>query len=109
MTTSSGDSTRQWAGALRLGPSEKPRPAVPTLREVESAGNTLDVDVDQQLLGKSAVGNSLPYVLLPEARLDGSVGEECTSPCVAEEAMVVAFRLGSDSCDVRLHCCNLFI
>jgi len=28
---------------------EKPRPAVPTLREAEAAGNTSDVDVDQQL------------------------------------------------------------
>jgi len=84
----------------------KPRPAAPTLREAEPAGNTSDVDVDHQLLGKSAGGNSLPdvplpdvplpdvplpdvplpnvplpnvplpNVPLPEARPDGSVGEE---------------------------------
>jgi len=29
---------------------QKPRPAVPTLREAEAAGNTSGVDVDQQLL-----------------------------------------------------------
>jgi len=46
----------------------------------------LDVDVDQQLLGKSARGESipdishpdvpLPIARLPEARPDGSVGKE---------------------------------
>ena len=66
---------------LRLVTPQKPRPAVPWLREAEAAGNTLDVDVDQQLLGESAGGDSLPNVPLPdvplpEARLDGSVGEE---------------------------------
>ena len=59
----------------------KPRPVVPTLREAEEAGNTSDVDVDQQLLGKSEAGNSLPNVPLPNVRLfgahpDGAVGEE---------------------------------
>jgi hypothetical protein len=38
----------------------KPRPAARTLREAEAAGNTLDVDMEQQLLGESAGGDSLP-------------------------------------------------
>jgi len=70
---------------LALATPEHPRPAVPTLREAESAGNTsemdVDVDVAQQLLIESAGGDSLPdvplpNVPLPEARLDASVGEE---------------------------------
>ena len=75
---------------------QKPRPAAPTLREADAAGNISDDDVEQQLLGKSAGGDSLPDVRLPdvplpdfplpdvplpdvplpEARPDGSVGEE---------------------------------
>ena len=80
---------------------QKPRPAALTLREAEAAGNTLNVDVEQQLLSQSAGGDSLPNVPLPdvplpdislpdvplpdvplpdvhlpEARPDGSVGEE---------------------------------
>ena len=80
---------------------QKPRPAAPTLREAEAARNTSDVDVEQQLLGESAGGDSLPDVPhpdvplpdiplpdvplpddalpdvpLPEARQDGSVGKE---------------------------------
>jgi len=85
--------------------------------------------VDQQLLIKSAGGNSLPDVplpdiplpdvplsdvtlpdvALPEARLYGSVGEECTSPRVAEEVMIVVFRYGWGSCLVHFLCSNLFI
>jgi len=59
---------------------------VPTLREAEAAGNSSDVDVDEQPLGESAGGDSLPHVPLPNvpvpnvplpvARSDGSVGEE---------------------------------
>ena len=76
--------------------AQKPRPAAPPLREAEAAGNTLDVDADQQLLGESAGGDSLPDVPLPdvplledslpdlplpdvplsEARPDGAVGKE---------------------------------
>ena len=97
---------------------QKPRPVAPTLREVEAAGNTSDVDVEQQLLGESAWANGLPNctlpdlplpdvpptdiplpdvplanvpltdVPLPEANLDGSVGEKWTSPCISEEACV---------------------
>jgi len=70
---------------------QKPRPAALTLREAEAAGNTSDVDVEQQLLGESAGGDSLPDVPLPdvplpdvplpdvplgEGRPDDSVGEE---------------------------------
>jgi hypothetical protein len=70
---------------LRLVMPQKPRPAVPTLREPEAAGNTSDVngyvDVDQQLQIESAGGDSLTdvplrNVPLPEARPDGSVGDE---------------------------------
>jgi hypothetical protein len=85
---------------------QKPRPAAQTLREAEAAGNTSDVDVEQQLLGESEGGDGLPDGPLldvplpdvpvpdvplpdvplpdvrlpdippPEARPDGSVGEE---------------------------------
>jgi hypothetical protein len=93
---------------------QKPRPVVPTQREAEAAGNTTDVVVDQQLLIELAGGDSLPDVPLPdvplrEARPDSLVGEERTSPRVPEEAMVVAFGLGSGSCLLRFHCFNLFI
>jgi hypothetical protein len=46
---------------------------------------------------------------LPEARPDGSVCEECTSPRVANNAMGVVFLLGSGSRLVRFLCSNLFI
>jgi hypothetical protein len=138
---------------LGLVTPQKPRLAVPTLQEAETAGNTsgvdVDVDVDQQLLSESAGGDSLPNVLLPNvplpdvsltefplpdvplpifplpdvslaevplpnvllptARLDGSVGEERTSPGVAEQVMIVAFSLVSGSCLVRFLCSNQFI
>jgi hypothetical protein len=75
--------THPLSGLEKLGlvTREKPRPAVPTQREAEAAGNTLDVDVDQQLLIESAGGDSLPDVPFPniplsEAHPDGSVGEE---------------------------------
>jgi len=48
---------------------QKPHPAVPTLGEAEAAGNILDVDVDQQLLGESAGGDSLPDFPLPDVLL----------------------------------------
>jgi len=124
---------------LGLVTPQKPRPAVPTLRESEAAGNTSDVDVNQQLLIESAGDDSLsdvplpdiplldvplpdvplpdvplpdvplPDVPLPEVHPDGSVGEEFTRPRVAEEPMIVAFGLGSGSCLVRFLCSNLFI
>ena len=80
---------------------QKPRPAAPTLREAEAAGNTSDVDVEQQLLGDWGGGDGLPDgplrdvpvpvvplpdvplpdvhlpdVPRPEARPDGLGGEE---------------------------------
>jgi len=48
---------------------QKPRPAAPTLREAEAAGNPSDVDLEQQLLGKSAGGDTLPDVPLPDVPL----------------------------------------
>jgi hypothetical protein len=47
----SGDSYTQWLRDSGLVTPQKPRPAAPTLREAEAAGNTSDVDVEQQLLG----------------------------------------------------------
>jgi len=85
-----------WLEHLGHVTPQKPRPAVPTLRDAEAARNTSDVDVDQQLLIESAGGDSLPNVPLPnvplpdvplpdvplpnvpfpEARPDGLVGDE---------------------------------
>jgi len=61
--------------------SQHPHPAVPNLREAEAAGITPDRDEDQQLLGRSGGGDSLPDVLLPDVPLtkvspDGWVCEE---------------------------------
>jgi hypothetical protein len=66
---------------LGLEMPQKPRPAALTLREAEAAGNTSDVDVEQQLPGEAQGGHTLPDVLLPDvplhgARLDGSIDEE---------------------------------
>ena len=64
--------------------------------ECEAAGNTSNVNVDMQLPGKSARGDSFPnvpppYIPLAEAGADDSVAEELTSPPIAEEVMVIAF------------------
>jgi hypothetical protein len=58
----------------------------PTLRAAEAAVIIQDVDVEQQLLGESTGGDSLPDVRLPdvslpdvplaEAHQEGSGGEE---------------------------------
>jgi len=118
--------TRNGLEILGLLMPLKPNPAAPTVWEAEAAGNTPDVDVEQQLLGKSAGGDSVRDVLLPnipvedvalphvplpdfphsdvpltEAHPDGSVGEGWTSPCVAEEACVLV-RLGFLSCEFPL-------
>ena len=92
---------------------------MPTLQEAEAARNTLDVDVDQQLLGKCTGANSLPdgplpdvsiaNAPLPESCPDGSVGEGWTSPHVPEEEKGVVFRLGSGSCLVQFLSSNLLI
>jgi len=75
----------------------KPRLVGPNRGEADAARSTSDVDVEQQLLGKSAGGNSLPDLLLFEEHTDGLVSEKWTSPDVAVEAMNVAFRLVSGS------------
>jgi hypothetical protein len=87
---------------------------VPSLREHEASGNTLDVEFDQQLLTESSSGNPLPDVTLPDAPLPSapphsSVGEERTSLRVAEEAMIVVLGLQSGSCLVCFLSSNLFI
>jgi len=79
-----------------------------------AAGNTSDVTVYQQLLGESVASNNLPNVRIPNVPLlevhpEGMVGEEWTSPRVAEEVMVVTFALESGSCFVRFLCSNLLI
>jgi len=111
---------------LGLVTSQKPRPAAPTLQEAHAAGITSDVDVDQQLLGESAGGDSLPDVPLPdvplpdvplphvplpavplpdvplpEAHPDGSIGEESTSHHVVVEACV-RVRVRFMSCESPL-------
>jgi hypothetical protein len=114
---------------LGLVTPQKPCPAEPTQREAEAAGNTSDVNLDQQLLIPSPGGDSLlefpfpnvsladiplPNVLLsnvplPEARPEGSVCKEQSSPRVAMNAVVVAFELGTGSCLVHFLCSNIFI
>jgi len=111
-------------GFLGLLTPQKPCPAVLTLGGAGAARQTFDVDVDHQLLGKSAGGDSLPNVPLPnvprpnfplpnvhfpEVHPDGLVGEEGTSPHDAVEAMFVAFRLGLGSCRVPFRCSNQWI
>jgi hypothetical protein len=64
---------------------------MPTVREAEAAGNTSDVDVDQQLRIESACGDSVSDVPLPDvtcpnvdlhnvplpaAHPDGAVGKD---------------------------------
>jgi hypothetical protein len=81
---------------LGLMTPQIPRPVAQTLREAEAAGNTSDVDVEQQLLSNSAAGDvlpdcplpnvrlpdvplpniPLPALSVPEARPNGTVGEE---------------------------------
>ena len=48
---------------------QEPRPAGPTLREAEAAGNIADVDVEQQLLCESAGGDSHPNIRLLDVPL----------------------------------------
>ena len=86
---------------LGLGTPRKPRPAAPTLRDDEAAGNTSDVDLEQQLLGELAGGyglpdGPLPDVLLPDSPLpnvrlpdvplpDVPLAEACPDDSVGEE------------------------
>jgi len=90
-----------------------------TLREAEPAGNTSDVEVDQQLRCESAGGESLPDVPQPDLplpvaplrdpHLEGSVSEVWTSPRVVKQVMDVVLGLWSVSCLVLLLCSNLCI
>jgi hypothetical protein len=54
---------------LGLVTPQKPRPAAPTRREAEAAGNTSHVDVEQPLLAEWAGGDSHPDVPLPDIPL----------------------------------------
>jgi hypothetical protein len=95
----------------------KPHPVLPSLREAEISGDSAEADVEQHKLGELRYGSSLTdvplaSVPLPDGPLsvpcpDGSVGEESTSPGVAEDAMVVGFQLGSGSCLVLFLGSNL--
>jgi hypothetical protein len=86
ITTNAGKSFPQSVVVVGLVMTQKPRPPVPSLREPVVSGNTSDVNVEQQLLGKSAGGNSLPAVPvpdiplpnvpLPKAPMHSSVGPE---------------------------------
>jgi len=54
---------------LGLVTPQKPHPATPTLLEAEAAGNTSDIDVEQQPLAESAGGDGLPDGHLPDVPL----------------------------------------
>jgi hypothetical protein len=94
-------------------------PVVPTVHAAQFPRNTSVVDVTQDLLRESSGGDSLPDVApphiphsearLPEVHQDDSGGEESTSHCIEEEAIVVVLWFGSGSCHVRFLCPNLFI
>jgi len=62
----------------------------------------LDVPLTDVLLP----GVPLSDIPLPEALPDGSAGQVCNGPGIAVVAMVVHYRLGSDSCLVRFVCSN---
>jgi hypothetical protein len=101
-------------GAQGLLTALKRRPVGPILRDAAAARHTSDVHVDQQLQCNPAIGDCDPnvprtYVHLPEARLNGAVVDEYTSPPGAHEAMVVAFGLESGSCLVCFLLSNLAV
>jgi hypothetical protein len=54
---------------LRLLTSQKPRPVAPTLQAAETARNTSDVDVEQQVLSESAGSDSVNNGLPPDVSL----------------------------------------
>jgi hypothetical protein len=76
---------------FRLVTPQKARPAVSTFREAEAAGNTSNVDADQQLLLEAAGGDSLSDVPLPDVPLpdvalpDVALPETCPDRSVGEE------------------------
>jgi len=80
MTTNSGDSSPQWGGGFGACDCPKISPGGDNSARNWHSQNTSDVDVIQQLLCKSAGGDSVagvpvPDAPLPEARSDGLVGE----------------------------------
>jgi len=60
--------THPLSGLKVLGHVRAPKshPAVPTLREAETGGNTSDVDLNQPLLCDLAADDSLPNATLPD-------------------------------------------
>jgi hypothetical protein len=60
---------------------QKRHTVVPTLQVAEADRNTPDVEVDQQWLGKSAGGDSLPSAPLP----DDPLPEACPDGLVVKE------------------------
>jgi hypothetical protein len=58
--------TLSWLEFLGLLTSEKPRTVASTLREADTAGNTSDHYVEQQLLDESVGGESLPDCPVPD-------------------------------------------
>jgi len=104
---------------LGLVTPRNPRLAVPNLGKAEPAGNASNVHLAQELLGKSAGGDSpadvilpdvsFPAVSVPEVRPGGTACEEWTSPPIAEAEMVVVFRLGLGSCLVHFVCSTVSI
>jgi hypothetical protein len=69
MTTISGAFSHQWAGRFGACDAAKIVWAVLSCQDTEAAKNTSNVDVDQQVLGKSAGGEGLPYIPLPDTPL----------------------------------------
>jgi hypothetical protein len=65
--------THSLSGLKFMGLVTPPKPcsAVAILRDAEAARNNSDVDVEQQLLGESAAGDSLPDVPLTNVPLPG--------------------------------------
>ena len=65
---------------LGLLTPQKPRPVAPTLREAEAAGNTFDVDVEQQLLGEIGRWRQYPRCPSPGCPSPERLSPRCPSP-----------------------------
>ena len=68
-TDNSGDSYHQWDRDFWACDGTKTSPSGANSVRAEAAGNTSDVDVEQQLLGESAGGDSDPAAHLPDVHL----------------------------------------
>jgi len=82
---------------------------VPTLQEAVAAPNSVDVNVDQQLLPQSASEKSVPNIAVadipfPEAYSDGLGGEKWSSPPVARQGdcCCIGVRVRFLSCEFPL-------